>query len=225
MLRSPPSRRLLAILGGLLLVAVIVSGVGAHYPHDWLLENVLVAVCVIYLAATWKSLPLSAGSYVLIFLFLLIHEVGAHWTYAEVPYDAWSKAWFGHSVNAVFGFERNHFDRLIHLIYGLMFVFPYRELYFHAGGRPGIWSYLIPIDLIASTSLVYELIEWAAAVVFGGELGIAYLGTQGDVWDAHKDMAIAILGAVVSVGLLAWGNARQSDDPSFTFIQAAKRRP
>jgi putative membrane protein len=128
-------------------------------------------------------------------------------------------------VNAVFGFERNHFDRLIHLIYGLMFVFPYRELYFHAGGRPGIWSYLIPIDLIASTSLVYELIEWAAAVVFGGELGIAYLGTQGDVWDAHKDMAIAILGAVVSVGLLAWGNARQSDDPSFTFIQAAKRRP
>ena len=72
---------------------------------------------------------------------------------------------------------------------------------------------------------MYELIEWAAAVVFGGELGIAYLGTQGDVWDAHKDMAIAILGAVVSVGLLAWGNARQSDDPSFTFIQAAKRRP
>jgi putative membrane protein len=162
---------------------------------------------------------------VLIFLFLLVHEVGAHWTYAEVPYDAWSKAWFGHSVNAVFGFERNHFDRLIHLIYGLIFVFPYRELYFHAGGRPGIWSYLIPIDLIASTSLVYELIEWAAAVVFGGELGIAYLGTQGDVWDAHKDMAIAILGAAVSVGLLAWRNARQGDDPSLTFIQAVKRRP
>ena len=70
MLRSPPSRRLLAILGGLLLVAVIVSGVGAHYPHDWLLENLLVGVCVTYLAATWKSLPLSAGSYILIFLFL-----------------------------------------------------------------------------------------------------------------------------------------------------------
>ncbi len=223
MLRSPPSRRLLAVLAGLLLVAVIISGVGAHYPHDWLLENALVVVCVVYLGATWKSLPLSSGSYVLMFLFLVVHEVGAHWTYAEVPYNAWSEAWFGRSVNALLGLERNHFDRVIHLLYGLVFFFPYRELYFHAGGRPGVWSYLIPVDLIASTSLVYELIEWAAAVVFGGELGIAYLGTQGDVWDAHKDMAFAIVGAVFSAGLLAWSNVRRGDDPGPALIRSLKR--
>lgn len=100
-----------------------------------------------------------------------------------------------------------------------------RELYFHAGGRPGTWSYLLPIDFVASTSLVYELIEWTAAVIFGGELGIAYLGTQGDVWDAHKDIAFAILGAVVAMTWLAGRNAWRGDDPGLAFIQSLSRSP
>jgi putative membrane protein len=224
MLRYPPSRRLLIVLGSLLAGAVFLSGWGAHYPRDWLLENALVGACLVYLALTWKRLPLSAGSCVLLFIFLCLHEVGAHWTYAEVPYNAWSEALLGRSVNSLLAFERNHFDRLIHLLYGLVFVFPMRELYLHAGGRPGAWSYILPVDLVASTSLVYELIEWAAAVVFGGELGIAYLGTQGDVWDAHKDIAIAILGAVVSMGLFAWRNARHGDDPGLAFLESLQRR-
>lgn len=223
MLRSPPSRRLLIVLGTLLAAAVVVSGIGAHYPRDWVLENAIVGCFITYLWLTRKRLTLSAGSYVMIFLFLCLHEVGAHWTYAEVPYDAWVEGWFGRSLNAAVGFERNHFDRLIHLLYGVVFVFPVRELYFHAGGRPGVWSYLLPIDFVASTSLAYELIEWSAAVVFGGELGIAYLGTQGDVWDAHKDMAIAIVGAVISAGLLAWSNARRGDDPGPALLRALNR--
>jgi putative membrane protein len=65
----------------------------------------------------------------------------------------------------------------------------------------GFWGYALPLDVTMSTSMIYELIEWGVAVTFGGDLGQSYLGTQGDVWDAHKDMAFASLGACVSMGV------------------------
>ncbi len=86
---------------------------------------------------------------------------------------------------------RNHFDRLVHFGYGLLLAYPIREMFLRIGNVRGFWGYFLPLDLTMSTSMLYELIEWGAAEFFGGELGAAYLGTQGDVWDAHKDMALA----------------------------------
>ena len=97
------------------------------------------------------------------------------------------------------GWSLPRLDRLVHLLYGALLVFPCRELLTHATEIKGAWSYVLPVALIMSSSVVYELIEWAAAAWFGGDLGMAYLGTQGDEWDGHRDMALASLGAALSM--------------------------
>ena len=131
-----------------------------------------------------------------------MHEIGAHYTYSLVPYDAWSVALTGHSLDAALGFERNHYDRMIHLLYGLLVTPAAAELFGHYGRYPRVWATLFPLLFVASHSVIYELVEWGAAMVFGGDLGQAFLGTQGDIWDAQKDMALALLGAAISVTAL-----------------------
>jgi putative membrane protein len=184
-------------------------------PYDqaaWALENVIVAAFVILLASTYKKFPLSRVSYTLIFLFLLLHTVGAHYTYAEVPYDEWIKNLLGYSLDQNMGFERNHFDRFVHFSYGLLFAYPIREVFIRIADVRGFWGYFLPLDLTMSTSMMYELLEWGAARVFGEGLGMAYLGTQGDIWDAHMDMALASLGALISMMVTALVNIKLQRD-------------
>jgi putative membrane protein len=180
--------------------------------HDWLLENVLTAAALALLAATYRRLPLSRTSYALLFVYLCLHEVGSHYTYALVPYDAWSRALFGGSVDALLGWDRNNYDRVVHFSYGLLLAYPIREVVLRVGDMRGFWGYFLPLDVTMSTSMLYELVEWGVAVVFGGELGMAYLGTQGDVWDAHKDMGLATIGACVAMGITAAVNLRYQRD-------------
>ncbi|HSR72017.1 MAG TPA: DUF2238 domain-containing protein, partial [Kiloniellales bacterium] len=103
-------------------------------------------------------------------------------------------------------------DRFVHFAYGLLLAYPIRELFLRVADARGFWGYFLPLDLTMSTSMLFELIEWAAAEVFGGDLGIAYLGTQGDVWDAHKDMALASLGALIAMTATLTVNARLQRD-------------
>ena len=202
----------------LLVLTVIFTiewGLLAISPHDraaWALENVIVAAFFILLASTYKKFPLSRVSYTLIFLFLLLHEVGAHYTYAEVPYDEWMKDLLGYSLDQNMGFERNHFDRFVHFSYGLLLAYPIREVFIRIADVRGFWGYFLPLDLTMSTSMMYELIEWGAARVFGEGLGMTYLGTQGDIWDAHMDMALASLGALVAMMVTALVNIKLQRD-------------
>jgi putative membrane protein len=129
-----------------------------------------------------------------------------------VPYNDWTKAVFGSELNSWFDWERNHFDRLVHFLYGLLFAYPIREVFVRVGSVKGFWGYFLPLDLTMSTSMIFELIEWGAAEYFGGDLGIAYLGTQGDIWDAHKDMALASLGALITMLGVALINAKWQRD-------------
>jgi putative membrane protein len=186
----------LAVLFGLLWTALAIA---PWHRADWALENALVVAFVVAVALTYRRLTLSRVSYTLIFLFLCLHEVGSHYTYSEVPYDQWFKALTGSTFNSLVGWERNNFDRVIHFAYGLLLAYPVREVFWRMAQARGFWSYFLPLDLTMSTSMIYELVEWAAAEAFGGELGQAYLGTQGDVWDAHKDMALASAGALVAM--------------------------
>ena len=176
---------------------------GARYPAEWWLENWLVIALAGGLALLWRSSPLSLASCAAIFLFLCLHEIGAHYTYSEVPYDRWLEALTGTTLSSLLGWERNHFDRLVHFVYGLLIAYPIREWVVRVANARGFWGYFIPLNVIMSTSVLYELIEWTAAEVFGGELGVAYLGSQGDVWDAQKDMALATLGAIIALVITA----------------------
>ena len=171
--------------------------------QDWALENTLVAVFVLVLIASWRRLVFSRLSYTLIFVFLCLHEIGAHYTYAEVPYDAWFEALSGRRLNDLLGWQRNNFDRVVHFLFGLLLAYPIREVFLRVADVRGFWGYFLPLDLTMSSSMVFELFEWLAAELVGGNLGMAYLGTQGDVWDAHKDMALASLGALMAMSATA----------------------
>ncbi len=187
------------ILGILFFVEWIALAIHPLHRHDWFLENILLFVIVPVLALTYHRFPFSKLSYTLLFLFGCLHAVGAHYTYAEVPYDSWLESITGRSLNEHLGWTRNHFDRFVHFLYGLLLAYPIREVYLRIAGVWGVWGYAFPLSFIMATSMTFELLEWGAATIFGGDLGIAYLGTQGDVWDAHKDMALASLGALLAM--------------------------
>ncbi len=195
------------ILLGLVLALAAALAIGPYDRSDWFLENALTVLGLGLLIATHRALPLSRVSYTLIFLFLCLHSIGAHYTYAKVPYDAWFEALSGHTLSSLTGWKRNHFDRLVHLLYGLLLTYPVREVFLRVAAVRGFWGYYLPLDVTMATSMLYELIEWGAAELFGGDLGVAYLGTQGDMWDAQKDMALAMLGGVLAMlitGLINW---------------------
>lgn len=204
--------RLVKLLGALFLLLWVVLAIKPLYREDWMVENVLVLLLVPLLAAGYRKHLFSRLSWVMIFVFMCVHEVGAHYTYSKVPYDEWCRSLTGHTINEFFGWERNHFDRLIHFIYGLLLAYPFREIFLRIAKARGFWGYFLPLDLTMSTSMLFELLEWLAAEVLGGDLGQAYLGTQGDIWDAHKDMALASLGAIIAMLITAAINYRCQRD-------------
>lgn len=192
----------------LFLIEFIVLAISPYDRADWALENALVLVLIVLMGLSYRYSPLPRLSYSLIFVFICLHEVGAHYTYARVPYDDFLTFTFNFSLNDYMGWQRNHFDRLLHFLYGLLLFYPIREILCRAANLKGFWSYFLPMDLTMSSSMIFELFEWGAAVLFGGDLGIAYLGTQGDVWDAHKDMALANLGALIAMSMAIGINMR-----------------
>ena len=190
-------------LGAVYLVWWVLMAIDPLDRADWAVENVLVLFGAALLGFTYKSFPLSRISYTCIFVFMMLHALGAHYTYSKVPYQEWFPVFEG---------GRNHFDRLVHFAYGLLLAYPIREMFLRIGNVRGFWGYFLPLDLTMSTSMLYELIEWGAAEFFGGELGAAYLGTQGDIWDAHKDMALAALGALIAMCVAALINRSMQRD-------------
>jgi putative membrane protein len=212
MLWRMPHRRFLFLLTILLVIEFVVCAIAPYDRKDWFLENVLVVLFVGAMYGSYRKLTLSRISYLLIFLFLSLHLLGAHYTYAKVPYDRWFESLTGHTLNSLVGWERNNFDRVVHFAYGLLLAYPIREVFQRILRLRGFWGYFFPLDVTMSTSMLYELIEWGAAAMFGGDLGQAYLGTQGDVWDSHKDMAFASLGALIAMLITAGINYRLQRD-------------
>jgi putative membrane protein len=147
--------------------------------------------------------PLPYSSFLLIMIFLVLHSVAARWIYSFVPYDEWTQQLFGVRLSDLFGWRRNNFDRLVHLSYGLCF----GPVLFHrlraAGGRSLRWAAVVAVDLVLSTSALYELFEWAIAMTLAPGAAEAYNGQQGDIWDAQKDMSLATGGAVLAVTVAA----------------------
>lgn len=207
-----PHRKYLLILSLILAVWWLVLAIRPWHRDVWLMENALVILGVIALASFHRRLLFSRVSYTLIFLFLCLHLVGAHYSYSEVPYDAWCEWLTGRSLNDLFGWERNHFDRVVHFSYGLLLAYPVREVFLRVANVRGFWGYFLPLDLTMSSSMIFELLEWVAAVSFGGGLGSDYVGSQGDEWDAHKDMALATLGATIAMTAIFLANWRYQRD-------------
>ena len=196
----------------------------APYDRDtWVLENALLVLGIVVLWKTYRALPLSTTSYSLLFMFFCLHAVGAHFTYSLVPYDEALRSLSGMSISEALDFSRNHYDRIVHFAYGFLLVLPFRELLVLSAKVRGFWSYFLPLDIVMSTSLLYELIEWGAAVVYGGNLGAAFLGTQGDEWDAHRDMALAGLGGLIAILAILAINSWRGYDMTLEWFRSLGR--
>lgn len=194
-------RRFQLILAGLFLLLFVLLGIAPKDRHDWLMENSLVVLLLLALVAGHRHVRFSNSSAVLIFLFLCIHEVGAHYTYSLVPYDEWSQELGGSGLNALLGWRRNNFDRLVHFGYGVLLVYPIREVLMRLTPLRGFWAGFLALDLVVSTSTLYELIEWIGGEYVGGDKAAVFIAQQNDKWDAQKDIALAMLGAILALAV------------------------
>jgi putative membrane protein len=163
---------------------------------DWLLENLPTFVGVPIAVAGYRRFKFSDRAYVQATAFLVLHTIGSHYTYSEVPLGDW--------MREVFALGRNHYDRLVHFAFGLLMLRPMRELGFRKRVAPGRFAVLyFSAAGVACWSLVYEIVEWLVASTVDPAAGTAFLGTQGDAWDAQKDVALALCGALVAA-LVEW---------------------
>lgn len=183
----------LALLGG--------SAVGAHETSTWAMEVAPVVIALPLLLATGRRFPLTPLLYALILLHFAVLMLGGHYTYARVPLGFW--------MQEAFGFARNHYDRIGHLMQGFVPAMVARELLLRRTPlRPGGWLFVLVTACCLAISALYELIEWAAALALGAGAD-DFLGTQGDPWDTQMDMFMAWLGAMAAQLLLARLHDRQ----------------
>jgi putative membrane protein len=197
---------MLAALTALLLLVQIHQ----PYPSVAPLHHIPTLLLLIAAPCALRRWPMSNFAIGCVTLFFALHTIGGRYTYSNVPYDSWSTALFGRSVSGVFGFTRNHYDRLVHFSYGLLAVFPTREfLRRHLGISPRLSLY-IAVESVVAISAVYELFEWFLSVVLAGPMANDYNGQQGDIWDTQKDMALAAAGALLSALVLRFSPYRPS---------------
>jgi putative membrane protein len=202
---SPAVAASWAYPGGLLLLFALVFialGIAPYNRAAWALENVLVVVAIAIFIATRRWLRFSDLSYTLLFAFFVVHEVGAHYTYARVPWAQWLAMLSGGTLR-VAASARNDYDRVIHFSYGLLMLRPAVELLRYAAPPAGVWRWLLPPFFILSHAALYEQLEWAATMVVSRRLGSAYLGAQGDPWDSEWDVLMAVIGALVALAIMA----------------------
>ncbi|MGB8341659.1 MAG: DUF2238 domain-containing protein [Chthoniobacterales bacterium] len=179
-------------------------------PYDrltWWLEVMPAIIGGLILVFTYSSFRFTTLVYTLIALHMMLLCVGGHYTYARVPLFNW--------IQPIFGWHRNHFDRLGHFAQGFVPALIARELFIRLRiVTSGGWRFAIIILICMGISALYELFEWAAALA-GGAASTAFLGTQGDVWDTQEDMFMALIGAICALLLLSrWQNRQMRHLPS-----------
>jgi len=187
-----------------LLLTLLVLAWSGYQPKDtftWLLEVAPVLIGLPLLLSTRRSFPLTPLAYGLLTLFGVILMIGGHYTYAEMPLFNW--------LRDTYDLSRNHYDRFGHIMQGFVPAIVTREILLRTSPlKPGKWLFALTISVCLAISAFYEMIEWWVAVGSGDE-AVAFLATQGDVWDTQWDMFLALCGALSSQLLLARWHDRQ----------------
>jgi putative membrane protein len=196
-----PRRVLPPVLLGVVLLALVVSGVQPYDRLTWLLETVWVMIGVPIIMLTWKRFPLTTLLCCLLAVHALILIVGGHWTYARTPTGNW--------LREVFDLSRNPWDRIGHFAQGFVPAILVREILWRTSPLRGS-RWLAPLVVCAclAFSAFFEMIEWWSALI-GGAAADDFLATQGDVWDTQWDMFLALIGAITSLLLLSRAHDRQ----------------
>lgn len=169
--------------------------ISPYSRFNWVLENLLIWAALIGLVSTYKLFSFTNLSYACIALFLVLHTYGAHYSYNENWVDVWLKE--------IIHSERDPYDRLVHFSFGLLLAYPIREA-MQAWTQLGRkWLYVMTCVIVLAMGAFYELIEMWVALIVAPEIGTLFLGTQGDPWDTHHDMELALYGAIIAIGITA----------------------
>lgn len=194
---STPAKRLLLTVT---VLAFALTWIAPRWPLEQALHGSLTVAGLAWLWHHDRRWPLHTSHYAAICAFVVVHSVAARWLYTNLPYDAWIAALTGGwSINDTFGLTRNHADRVIHLLFGMCFAPALRE--FVRQRWPALSStqaFVLAVGAVMCVGLVYEWFEWLIALLLSPEDAESYNGQQGDVWDAHADMLLATLGALVA---------------------------
>src|SRR5690606_10287220 len=177
----------------------------------YLLHQTGTVFMIVMLIFCLYKIGLSFFSFNLYLAFLLIHVVAAHYLYSYVPYNEWTQTLFGFDLNAAMGWSRNMFDRFVHLAFGLL-LYPvfYRLFQVWLPQQKPFTVFLLVIQFVMATSLIYEWIEWLIAIGLSPEQAESYNGQQGDMWDAHKDMFLATVGSMFTGALMLISQNKKS---------------
>jgi putative membrane protein len=170
--------------------------------HTWILASVIPAIVLGGLVVSRRVLPLSVASYLLTGAFITLHTIGAHYTYARVPLGDWLSLFAGDGLN--------DYDRIVHFAFGLLLAAPLRDAFARIANARGLLLYYLPVMTIVGLSGLWEILESWVAQIVSPELGAAYVGAQGDIWDAQKDMAAALYGALLWLALSVWARRRRT---------------
>jgi putative membrane protein len=156
-------------------------------------------IAIAILLTTTRCFPLTDTSFAFLILFLTLHVIGTRYVYSFVPYDQWATQLLGGELTTDLQPGRNYYDRLVHFSFGLLIAPVAREVQCRVWQMKPAWSYFTAVEFILASSMVFELAEWLGAVTLAPDFADSYLGQQGDAWDAHKDMGLAAVGAVLSM--------------------------
>lgn len=181
---------------GLFILFWVYMAISPTSRMQWLVSQSILIAVILALGFTYRWFRFSNLSYLLMFLFFCLHTYASHYTYEGTPFDLWLKSSF-HTT-------RSYYDRVVHFAFGLLLVYPFRELLTRIANQRGFWPYAIPVAIVLSLSAGFEIIEMLAALVYGPGGEEKFVGMQGDVYDTQKDMMLGFLGGLVATGITAW---------------------
>jgi len=187
------------------LLALIVSVIAPPYPRELMLQHAPTVLAMALLLLAVERRLLTDGAMACLVFFLLLHILGARYIYSYVPYDRWCQTVLKFSPAELFCWQRNHYDRLVHIAFGLLVMFPLVQVLEQSGRLSRSWAIAAGMMGVMALSAAYEVLEWGLAMVLAPEMADRYNGQQGDPWDAQKDMALAAAGAVAAMlWMIVW---------------------
>ncbi|KYZ75070.1 hypothetical protein AXX12_15970 [Anaerosporomusa subterranea] len=192
-------------LCGIFLITWLYLAIDPIDRSDWFLDNLLVFLSVPLLVYSYRHFRFTDISYILITAFMILHAIGAHYAYTFTPFGDWLKE--------TMNFSRNHYDRIVHFSFGLLLAYPLKELLDRIAKVPVPWSYIFSPLFIVAFSAIFEFIEAMVVELTNPELGIMFLGAQGDIWDAQKDIIVSLYGSVLAMAIAYILSTKQKQSP------------
>lgn len=185
------------------LVGLGLAQIAQPYPSIAPLHHVPTLLFLLAAPFLFQRWPVSNAALACIIGFLALHTIGGRYTYTNTPYDVWFEALTGDTLSAIFDWERNHYDRLVHFSFGLLMVLPISELFSRYAAVTRRLALYIAVEFVMGVSAIYEVLEWGLSIILAPDNVEAYNGQQGDFWDAQKDMGLAFFGALVAAAFIS----------------------